>query len=501
MAIRLISGMALCAAMAVSAAGAQGAGEAPLPFVAVQPTTFDQPGSLAIAWADYDRDGDLDFAVSGKSGEVRLYRNDRGTFRSVGAALGLPVAGYELRALSWGDYDGDGWPDLLAGPTAKDKLTLVFRNQQARKFVNVAADIGLTVPNRSARHNNWIDVDNDGDLDLYVTDRAGPNRLLINTAGRFAELPAAAAPSDPRPTVGACWFDYDHDGDLDVFTANQAGATDGLWRNEGGAFTDVAAQVGVANPGRAKDQGGVGCAVGDYDNDGYLDLFVPNYGHNALYRGGPGGSLVNVAAQLGVGIDNHAVGAAWGDYDNDGLIDLMVTSYVGGSGQQEPRDALFHNRGAAGFVNVLGEGGAINRGDHGAAWVDYDRDGALDLSLTDGYGPVGGHPLFRNTALAATARRSLSVSVLDARGKVTRPGAEVRLFDAGGKILATRQVETAGGYSSQSIGPVHFGLASMDAVTVEVTFMGRNGRRIVKRAGVQPGAFAGKSLVVREPVR
>lgn len=501
MASRSRFGVALALVLAAGAAGAQGVGDATLPFAAVQPATFDQPGSLAVAWADYDRDGDLDFAVAGKSGEVRLYRNDRGTFRNVGAALGLPRAGYELRALSWGDYDGDGWPDLLAGPTEKDRLTLVFRNQRGKKFVDVAPAIGLTVPNRSARHNNWIDVDNDGDLDLYVTDRAGPNRLLVNTDGRFVELPATAAPADPRPTVGACWFDYDRDGDLDVFTANQAGTTDGLWRNDGATFTDVAEQVGVANPGRAKTEGGVGCAVGDYDNDGYLDLFVPNYGRNALYRGGAGGTLVNVAARLGVGIDNHAVGAAWGDYDNDGLIDLMTTSYVGGSGKQEPRNALFHNHGAAGFVDVLGEDGLINRGDHGVVWVDYDRDGALDLSLTDGYGPVGGHPLFRNTSPTVTARRSLSVSVLDASGRVTRPGAEVRLYDASGRILATRQVETAGGYSSQSAGPVHFGLTSMAAVTVEVTFMGKTGRRVVTRPGVRPAAFFGKSLIVREPAR
>lgn len=102
-------------ALAATCATAAMAQQSP-PFAAVQPADFVQPGSLAVAWADYDRDGDLDFAVSGKTGEVRLYRNDAGKFVSVGATLGLPTAGYELRALSWGDYDGDGWQDLLAGP-------------------------------------------------------------------------------------------------------------------------------------------------------------------------------------------------------------------------------------------------------------------------------------------------------------------------------------------------------------------------------------------------
>jgi len=472
--------------------------DAAVPFESVQPDLFDMPGSLVNAWADFDRDGDLDFAVSGKTGEVRLYRNDGGRFVSIGSAAGLPTAGYPIYSLAWGDYDADGWPDLQAGPLDKANPSLIFRNLRGRKFANVAAEIGLTMVGRSARHTNWIDFDNDGDLDLYATDREGENKLYRNDGGVFTQVPAAQAPADTRPTVGACWFDYDRDGDLDVFLANQSGATDALYRNDGDRFTDVAAALGIDNPGRTKDEGGVGCAVGDYDNDGHLDIFVPNYGHNALYRGGVDGRFTNMAAKLGLDAENHAVGAAWGDYDNDGLSDLMVTSYTGGAGVQEPKDALLHNRGAAGFVDVLAQGGVVNASDHGAQWIDYDRDGALDLSLTKGFGKTGSHRVFRNTIDKAAAQRSLSVLVLDAKGLVVRPGAEVRLYDAKGRILATRLVETAGGYASQSAGPVHFGLTSLDPVTVEVTFMGKAGRHVVQRKGVRPAAYAGRSLVVRD---
>lgn len=474
---------------------------APLPFEPVQAKLFEAPGSLANAWADYDRDGDLDLAVVGKSGEVRLYRNDRGSFVSVGGALGLPLSGPEMRAASWGDYDGDGWPDLLVGPTDKAVSSRVFRNLRGGRFADVTAEIGLTLPGRSARHTNWIDFDNDGDVDLYATDRAGENRLYRNDGGGFVLLPSGQAPADTRPTVGACWLDYDRDGDLDLFTANQAGATDGLWRNDGDRFVDVAAALGLDNPGRTKDEGGVGCAVGDYDNDGYLDLFVPNYGRNALYRGGPGGRFVNVSTQAGIGVDNHAVGAAFGDYDNDGWPDLMVTSYTRSGNDLQPKDALFRNLGGGSFTDLLANGGIVNVADHGVQWVDYDRDGALDLSLTDSFGPEGGHILFRNTSPRDVARRALSVLVLDAKGRFTRAGAEVRLYDAMGRILGTRQVETAGGYSSQSMGPVHFGLKALAPVTVEVTFMGKAGRRTVKIGGVRPLAYAGRSLVVRQPAR
>ena len=465
----------------------------------VQVAFFNLPGSLSNAWADFDNDGDLDLAVSTTTG-LRLYRNDPAGFVSVGEGLGLPAASYEIRGLSWGDYDRDGWLDLIAGPIAADRTTMVFHNDRGKRFSEVAAELGLTIPGRSARVTNWVDYDNDGDLDVYATDRAGDNRLFRNDGGRFVPVFVGVGPTDSRPTVGACWFDFDRDGDLDVFLANQSGATDALWRNDGDRFVDVAPELGLDVKGRATSQGGVGCAVGDYDNDGQLDLFLTSYGRNALYRNRGDGTFTNVAPELGLDIENHGVGAAWGDYDNDGLLDLFVTSYEGTTPNQVPANTLWHNRGAAGFVNVLTRESALNAGDHGVQWIDYDRDGALDLSITRGYGPVGGHSLFHNDLPDSVARRSLSVLVLDHDGHYTRAGTEVRLYDRSGKLLATRPVLTGDGYDSESAGPVHFGLATLGTVTVEVSFMGRTGRKVHTIRGVDPKAYRGKSLVIRQPV-
>jgi hypothetical protein len=418
---------------------------------------------------------------------------------SVGAAAGMPQAGsHELRGLSWGDYDGDGDIDLLGGSTPTDKLTKVMRNDGG-KFTDVAAEIGLTIPGRSARQTNWVDYDNDGDLDVYSADRAGDNKLFRNDGGKFTHVFVGVGPTDPRPTVGACWLDSDNDGDLDLFLANQSGAADALWRNDGASFTDVAKQAGVAGPPRTKAEGGVGCAVGDYDNDGRLDIFVPNYGHNQLYRNNGDGTFTDVAPKVGLAVENHAVGSDWGDYDNDGDLDLSVISYVGDPGAQQPLNALFRNDAAKGFVNVLAKDSPLNRADHASQFVDFDNDGGIDLSITDGYGPVGGHFVFRNMLPDADKRRSLSVLVLDAKGHQTRFGAEVRLFDQTGKVLATRQVLTGGGYNSQRAVPVHFGLARLEPVRVEVTFMTRNGRRTVTQANVKPEDHYGRSLVVRAP--
>src|SRR5688572_5633868 len=138
----------------------------------------------------------------------------------------------------------------------------------------------------------------------------------------------------------------DSDGDLDLYLANQSGATDAMWRNDGSAFTDVAPSLAMTGPKRPKEEGGVGCAIGDYDNDGDLDIFAPNYGHNLLYRNNGNGTFAEVGQAVGVGVENHAVGADWGDYDNDGDLDLMVASYEGVAPEQTPLDRLFRNDGA-----------------------------------------------------------------------------------------------------------------------------------------------------------
>ena len=470
-----------------------------LPFASVQPELLGVAHSYSNAWGDFDNDGDLDLAVSLGSGEVRLYRNNVGVLLSIGNKFGMPQAGsHELRGLSWGDFDADGDIDLFGGATAADKSSMVLRNGDDKGFVDVAGAVGLTIPNRSARQTNWIDYDNDGDLDVYAANRIGDNKMFRNDGGRFTPAFAGVGPSDPRPTVGACWLDLDIDGDLDLFLANQSGASDAVWRNDGMSFTDIATRLGMTGPPRTKDEGGVGCAIGDYDNDGDFDIFVPNYGHNLLYRNNSDGTFSDVARTLGVSVDNHAVGADWGDYDNDGDLDLSVISYEGAVGAQTPVNALFRNDGDKGFVNVLGKESLLNAGDHSTQFVDYDNDGGLDLSVTDGYGEKGGHFVFRNTLSADAKRRSLSVLVLDAKGHHTRFGAEVRLFDRSGAVIASRQVVTGGGYNTQRAAPVHFGLANLDPVRVEVTFMTGAGRRKQALNNVRPADYLGKTLVIRQ---
>jgi len=131
-------------------------------------------------------------------------------------------------------------------------------------------------------------------------------------------------------------------------------------------------------------------------------------------------------------------------------------------------------------------------------WVDYNRDGGLDLSIDRGYTSRGGHFLFKNLLPDVVRQRSLSVAVLDANGHQTRFGSEVRVFDASGRIVATRLVPAGGGYDTQSAAPAHFGLASPSPVTIEVTFMSRKGRQKQTVRNISPADYRGRSLVIRQ---
>jgi bacillolysin len=258
--------------------------------------------SGSVAWGDYDRDGDLDFALSGCDwtgiygcyrSVTKVYRNDGGgTFTDI--AAGLPATSY--RTLAWGDYDDDGDLDLLAGAT-------LFRNDGGGVFTNVWTGSGA----RSA----WGDYDNDGDLDILMISAGSPYASTIyrnDGGGVFTDAAAGLA------GVGGgfvAWGDYDNDGDLDVLLSGSTSSTpvSKVYRNDGaGGFTDV-----WTGPSGA-------AAWGDYDNDGDLDILALS----SVYRNDGGASFVDAGEALPSGAST-ATSVAWGDYDNDGDLDILLS--------------------------------------------------------------------------------------------------------------------------------------------------------------------------------
>lgn len=462
-------------------------------FELVQPELFSATGGNANAWADADNDGDLDYFVGFRGRPSRFYRNDKGTFRDVAAAVGLTETD-EIRAVAWGDYNADGHVDLYIGYADTAVPSKVYRNEgNARHFVDVARDIGLKLSGVS-RQPVWIDYDGDGDLDFFAAFRDGPNRLFRNDRGAFIDVTAQSGIGDTRRSVSAVWWDFDRDGDLDLFVANQEGDANGLYRQTAGRFEDVAATAGVAGTPRPKEDGGVGPSLADVDLDGDFDLFVANYGPSALYRADTGRAFTDIAPEAGIDLRGHGVTSAWGDVDNDGRPDLYVGNFI--AGQPLYRDAFFLNVSPR-FIDVLPDSLLKHDATHGVRFVDFDGDGRLDLSLTNNDAAGGGHPLWRN--IATPRGRSIAIDVTDRNARRTRAGSEVRAYRAGTRgLLSAGVVDSGSGYCSQSETPVHLGVPRSwrGRIDIEIITLvaGRRHSSIVR--DVDPDQYRGRALRV-----
>ncbi|MEY4636503.1 MAG: hypothetical protein RJA55_2301 [Acidobacteriota bacterium] len=457
-------------------------------FEPIQPEVLGAPSAFTNAFADFDGDGDLDLFVGFDGKPNRLYRNDKGVLTDVAPAAGVADT-RPTRAAAWGDFDADGDADLLVGftPSPNASVLKIYRND-AGTFVDVAAASGLVVATGAVRQPAWVDVDADGDLDLFVAYRDRANAFYRNDAGRFSDVAAAMGIADTRRTVGAVWFDYDEDGDLDLAVANMDGDKNGLYRNAGGTFTDVAEAAGVAWGGRAPQHAGNGtvrvCAP-DVDHDGRFDLFAANYGPLGFFSNRGKGLFEDRGAAWSIAIDSRYDACAFADFDHDGRLDLYVNGTVTGGASWQ--DTLFRNTGSA-FVDVTPPAIRRLQADHGVQWADVDGDGDLDLALT-GARADGMHLVLRNLLPAADAARGLHVRVVDRRGRATLAGAEVRVFAAGTtRLVGARVVDSGSGYDAQNDMPVHIGVpAGVSRVDVQV-IAPRAGKRVpVWQRGVAPG--------------
>jgi hypothetical protein len=469
---------------------------APPRFEAVQPELLSVGGSFVNAWADYDGDGDLDLFVGfGGATANRLYRNDLGILVDAAQSAGVADARATLSA-AWADYDGDGDADLLVGfAPGTESLIKLYRNDRGR-FTDVARDVGLARDSGRVRQVVWLDYDADGDLDLFAAYRERANAMLRNDGGRFTDVAAEVGLADTRRTVGAVWFDFDEDGDLDLYTGNMDGDANGLMRNDAGRFTDVAVAAGVAwggrEPGNAQN-GTVRPCVADVNNDGHLDLFTANYGKNGLFLNRGGGRFVDASAEWKVNIDGRYDACAFADFDNDGRLDVYVNGTV--TGGTSYRDYLLHNTGTA-FEDVTPDNVKSLEADHGVQWADFDNDGDEDLALT-GVQPKGMHLVLRNMLDAGPEAAWLRVSVADGRGRRV-PGAEARLYLAGTRqLLGTRLEDTGSGYNAQNAMPMQFGLGARRIVDVEVTVPAAGARRTSIVRSVDARAWSRCSIVIR----
>ncbi len=232
------------------------------------------------------------------------------------------------RGSAWLDYDLDGdWDLFTVGIQTAHAL---FRNEGDGTFADATAQMGLADP-RGGWAATAADFDNDGDDDLFTSRDAwegnAPNSLYRNDLGSFNDIGIEAGMADSADSFTAAWLDFDDDGYLDLYVANGVSGTGGenalLHNRQNGTFLDVAPPAGVADPSKT-----IGTAAGDYDGDGHIDLYAVNIGQlNRLYRKLGNGSFADAAATAGVlfPVEGGYV-AFFFDLDNDGLLDLFVST-------------------------------------------------------------------------------------------------------------------------------------------------------------------------------
>jgi hypothetical protein len=319
------------------------------------------------AWGDLDADGDQDLLVSTNS-SVYLYRNDGSSFTNVTAASGLSD---EARNFAVGDYDRDGLDDvvLISFGYIDTKL---YRNLGGLQFDDVSDTAGIygTYWSRCA----WTDYDDDGDLDLFGCGMSTSCLFQNQGDGTFLEVAAAAGIS--ASAESCAWLDYDNDGREDCYTGRSS--ANHLYHNEGdGTFTEVGAAAGVNDP---YDTSGV-CA-GDYDGDGFFDLYSVNIASpgNNLYHNMGDGTFENATVYAGVSDVGDGRTATFLDIDSDGLVDLFSSNHVN-------PNRLYRNNGNGTFTDIAQAIGIQSPPDpFGTGFADFDDDGDVDVFLATHFG-------------------------------------------------------------------------------------------------------------------
>lgn len=339
--------------------------------VASNDATSDNTPSDGAAAADFNNDGRVDLAVANWYGiDNLLYVNNWGAgslMEKIDSVVVSNEGGYS-EAASWGDYDNDGYLDLYITNSAGSKKNFLYRNLGNGDFQKI---VGIFPTNEGyvSRSVNWIDVDRDHDLDLFVSNESFENNnLYLNDgAGIFTKELTDPLVSDNFNSFTSSWSDVDNDGDFDVFIGNYE-APNQLFLNDGtGAFTLVSGPW--VNYGDCT----FSSSFADYDNDGFQDLFVTN-GYcnpnlvNKLYRNLGGGMFEEVLNEPIVTDVGASYGCAWGDYDNDGHLDLVVANWQ----NETQTDQLYRNLGNGNhWIKVQLEGLISNQSAIGAVVQCY----------------------------------------------------------------------------------------------------------------------------------
>jgi hypothetical protein len=473
-----------------------------------------------LGFIDFDNDGWLDVYLSNgvrfdetytsETAPIsHLLKNNRdGTFTDVTARSGVGRTGWGT-GVAVGDYDNDGWDDLFCTYWGHNVL---LRNNGDGTFAHASKAAGLHGERvRWGSGSTFLDYDRDGDLDLFVANfieldieklktpldpdpclwkglpivcgprglPAGSNLFYRNDGdGTFTDVSEEAGVLAPGPhySITPVSYDFDNDGWPDVYVAVDSMPSMLFHNNQDGTFSEIGVPAWVAYNEDGRPQAGMGLAIGDYDVDGWLDIFKTHFQDDTpvLYRGMGDGTFSDMTGPAGLGRLTQYVswGAAFMDYDNDGWKDLF---YVTGHVYQDPHaddfEAMYsprvvlRNLGTGRFADVsaeLGPGVSERFCSRGSAYGDYDNDGDVDMLVLNMNDPPS---LLRNDG--GNAQSWILVKLIGTTCNRSAIGARVRVVTGGHAQID--EVHSGGSVMSQSDLRLHFGLGSADVVdTIEV---------------------------------
>lgn len=464
-----------------------------------------------VAFFDYDHDGWLDIYLTngvrleetyapGQAPTTHLFKNNRdGTFTDVTERSGLARTGWGV-GVCVGDYDNDGWDDLFSTYWGHNVL---YHNNGDGTFTDVTRKAGLY--DERVRWGSgccWLDYDRDGFLDLFVASyieldlnkvptpgqtgycqwkgvpvMCGPrglpgstNLLYHNNGdGTFTNVSERAGILKPGPrySITAVSYDFDNDGWPDIYVAVDSEPSILFHNNHDGTFTDVAVMSGCAYNEDGQEQAGMGVGVGDYDCDGWFDIFKTNFADDTcdLFHNNGDGTFTDVTFVSGLGINTQYVcwGAGFADYDNDGWSDIIqvnghvypeIERYNLGATFKVPR-IVYRNLGDGKFRDVsaqMGPGISERFSSRGCAFGDYDNDGDIDVLVLNMNDPPS---LLRNDG--GNKNNWIKIKLIGTKCNRTAIGARVRVVT--GKHSQMDEVHSGDSVMSQSDLRLHFGLS------------------------------------------
>lgn len=422
-----------------------------------------------VSWIDFDGDGDQDLFVANGydvSGEVAvpqanwLFENRDGRFVLADTRLSQD-SGFSSGS-AWADFDNDGDVDVFV-PNQRNQPNFLYRNDGNGVFVPINGPV--TEGRRLSFSGTWADFDNDGLVDLFVSNGglsgADRNEMFRNRGGGLFEPLLDIAPvADSAQTSGAAAVDVDDDGDVDLFVPG-SGRASALYRNEGDwRFTRLTDVAMVAE--EPLISGSQGTVWGDYDNDGDFDVYMGFVigERDRIYRNDGGGRFTWIS-DAGPGLDGaYSVQPLWADLDNDADLDLVVATWGSPA-------LVYLNDGAGAFRRtVLGDLGRVDSFGSSVAAADVDADGDLDLVI--GHWP--NHPgdgelnlFYRNDGPTGNW---LTVDLEGTASNRSAIGARVEVTARvhGRVTRQVREIRSQEGWRSQSALTAHFGLGDADRV-------------------------------------